>query len=765
MTKARTLANFISDGSTLADGAISVSEVSGAAPLASPTFTGTLNISSSENNVALLDSSHATSTQMFLRNTNTGTGLYTVLGFAPANSVSGATITTYAEEDFSEAANRTARLEIDTRDNGNWFNRLTMGRVEAVFNDDSDATDFRVESDTNAHALFVDAGNSRIGFFNSAPSAPLHLIAGTPSTFSDAFQIGDGTYTNIAMYSGAADGEIRIGAAGALRGRYAAQYAGTRSVHDFALGTNNNERIGMKGDGSSVVINEAGANTDFRVESDGNSHMLFVDAGDNAVGVNWGSPTEMFSVKDGNMFLYSTSSYGTAPAQLKFQHNVAAGSNPSSGYVSTVHSSQNAYSGNLLLGGRGYYSGSYTDVPVLTVSAYKRVGINLDVSAGYADPGEALHVRTNGSEDPYVLVDGSSSNRDSGYKINAGGGVDMAIRSDFAGNMFFGPNGDIKVDTSNNTVINEAGENRDFRVEGDSNTHMLFVDASENRVKIGSTSGTAVFNVQTSLGGTDPRFADFRQLTSGQDAQVMVATSANSSGDPYVKFDAGGSNMICGLHWSGTTNNKLMLGQADRPSDTIKGIRIDGNGNIGMSATDYFGGLSTSDDGKTGQYFMPNGGFFIARDNNSTGAETIIINNIHSEGASLGLFQYRTRNSVEGSLNGTSSGLAISNVSDYRKKENVADATGCLDKINGLRPVTYTHRSEYDSDTTTVHTGFIAHEVSDHLPSIVNGTKDAVDEDGNVVLQSLAYADHEMIANLVGAIKELKARIVALENA
>ena len=40
MTKARTLANFISDGSTLADGAISVSEVSGAAPLASPTFTG-----------------------------------------------------------------------------------------------------------------------------------------------------------------------------------------------------------------------------------------------------------------------------------------------------------------------------------------------------------------------------------------------------------------------------------------------------------------------------------------------------------------------------------------------------------------------------------------------------------------------------------------------------------------------------------------------------------------------------------------------------
>ena len=41
MTKARTLADFISDGSPLADGTISVSEVSGAAPLANPTFTGT----------------------------------------------------------------------------------------------------------------------------------------------------------------------------------------------------------------------------------------------------------------------------------------------------------------------------------------------------------------------------------------------------------------------------------------------------------------------------------------------------------------------------------------------------------------------------------------------------------------------------------------------------------------------------------------------------------------------------------------------------
>ena len=138
------------------------------------------------------------------------------------------------------------------------------------------------------------------------------------------------------------------------------------------------------------------------------------------------------------------------------------------------------------------------------------------------------------------------------------------------------------------------------------------------------------------------------------------------------------------------------------------------------------------------------------------------MNNIHSSGAICSILQYRTRVLPVVVIHANGSGLSISNVSDYRKKENVADATGCLDKITGLRFVTYTHRTEYATDTTTV-SGFIAHEVNDHIPSIVTGAKDAVDENGEVVMQSVAYADQEMIANLVGAIKEQQATIQALE--
>ena len=42
--------------------------------------------------------------------------------------------------------------------------------------------------------------------------------------------------------------------------------------------------------------------------------------------------------------------------------------------------------------------------------------------------------------------------------------------------------------TSTDVVVNEGGANRDFRVESDGNTHMLFVDASENKIGVGSSS-------------------------------------------------------------------------------------------------------------------------------------------------------------------------------------------------------------------------------------------------------------------------------------
>lgn len=87
------------------------------------------------------------------------------------------------------------------------------------------------------------------------------------------------------------------------------EYARIQSVVDakgsgsevgvFQIFTNNagtltNNRFEI--DGTEVTINESSGNFDFRVESNDNANMLFVDGGNNRVGIGTASPTELLEV-------------------------------------------------------------------------------------------------------------------------------------------------------------------------------------------------------------------------------------------------------------------------------------------------------------------------------------------------------------------------------------------------------------------------------------------------------------------------------------
>ena len=54
---------------------------------------------------------------------------------------------------------------------GTLVDRLGLYPSEAVLNDDSQNTDFRVESDSKTHCLFVDAGTNAVGINSSSPGA------------------------------------------------------------------------------------------------------------------------------------------------------------------------------------------------------------------------------------------------------------------------------------------------------------------------------------------------------------------------------------------------------------------------------------------------------------------------------------------------------------------------------------------------------------------------------------------------------------------
>jgi hypothetical protein len=191
---------------------------------------------------------------------------------------------------------------------GRWKDLYLSGGIQGaaagsiVINEAGLDVDFRVESDTNTHMLFVDAGLNRVGIGISAPASILHLnqdsggaiyiesnilTTDTVPAWSAATVIGE-----IHAGSGGDGGLLRLSAGGGVS---AGQKAGIDMSGYNTTDGGPNLRFyagslkAIIGE-SSTVFNEDGQNQDFRVESDTNTHMLFVDAGNSFVGVGTSAP-------------------------------------------------------------------------------------------------------------------------------------------------------------------------------------------------------------------------------------------------------------------------------------------------------------------------------------------------------------------------------------------------------------------------------------------------------------------------------------------
>jgi len=86
----------------------------------------------------------------------------------------------------------------------------------------------------------------------------------------------------------------------------------------------------------------------------------------------------------------------------------------------------------------------------------------------------------------------------------------------------------------------------------------------------------------------------------------------------------------------------------------------------------------------------------------------------------------------------------------------MSDAT---ERLKQLNPV----RFNFIADADTTVDGFLAHEAQAVVPEAVTGEKDAVDDEGNPEYQGIDQS--KLVPLLVATIKELEARITALENA
>ena len=173
------------------------------------------------------------------------------------------------------------------------------------------------------------------------------------------------------------------------------------------------------------------------------------------------------------------------------------------------------------------------------------------------------------------------------------------------------------------------------------------------------------------------------------------------------------------------------------------------------SAINWTTAMTIDNSGWVGIGVTPTSPFHVKHNSTVDGAPTFD-NDTGESNTRTNISILRNGTSV-GSIRTTTSSTSYNTSSDYRLKENVDYDWDATTRLKQLKPA----RFNFIKDDTTTVDGFLAHEVSDIVPEAISGEKDAVDDDGNAVHQSIDQS--KLVPLLVKTIQELEARITALE--
>jgi hypothetical protein len=280
--------------------------------------------------------------------------------------------------------------------------------------------------------------------------------------------------------------------------------------------------------------------------------------------------------------------------------------------------------------------------------------------------------------------------------------------------------------------------------------------SSDERMRIESTGDLILGNVNAA--GNTSRFIDIYNYANGASAlSGMRLITHNAAGSPssigqILKYQTGAFSFQ-----NTDTNAAAYIGFAVGNTERM---RIDSSGRVGIGTggpsydLDVVGAGRFSNAANSNKLFIEGYGnslgygiqFLPAND-----ASTYPCRFFNAAGGSVG------------SIQTTNLATSYATSSDYRLKTNVVAMTGALDKVDALNPCKYTWIADASDGE-----GFIAHELQSVIPHAVTGTKDDVDEHGNILPQGVDYS--RVVPTLTAAIKELKAiveaqaaRIAALE--
>jgi hypothetical protein len=186
---------------------------------------------------------------------------------------------------FNSGGSDELSFDLSTDNGSSFTNYFKLDGGNAIFNETGADKDFRVESSGNANMLFVDGGQNRVSIGGSNPQGTLHVDKDIASGANYGIIQNDGTAnTNTIAGWVIRDGSsIMSGIRRRRDGASSPTEIGNFSNDEAVFFLQNNEScLQLNGDGS-IVFNEDSLDKDFRVESDTNTHALFVDAGNNHI--------------------------------------------------------------------------------------------------------------------------------------------------------------------------------------------------------------------------------------------------------------------------------------------------------------------------------------------------------------------------------------------------------------------------------------------------------------------------------------------------
>ena len=185
----------------------------------------------------------------------TSLGSFTRMGYFGYGSTSGTTWNWVNEIDGADT-------RIYTQDSsGNGISHLRLSENEINFNVDQIDLDFRVESDTNANALFVRASDSRVGINQSNPQQALDVSG---NVTANAFIAKSSTFTTTTDFEILGNGVIRSEEALYLAGGSSAGsngiFFGTKTVADSTGGWDADitQRMHIRNDGDIFISADVG---------------------------------------------------------------------------------------------------------------------------------------------------------------------------------------------------------------------------------------------------------------------------------------------------------------------------------------------------------------------------------------------------------------------------------------------------------------------------------------------------------------------------